>query len=494
VTVLAVVLLIGAGHGVLRIAVGDLPHRLLGVVPTAGLSVLCGAVAIAEVTTLAGVLGLPTRLWPIVAPAVLVLCVAGLLPTLGYRHRLPARAGRWLGIDRAAVGRPTAGPQSARRTSARTADLPVFVLVTALGAVLLTGGRHWAVRSIDEWAIWATRGRGLSLAGHLDPRIFDGVAANYQHLDYPLLVPSLIAWSDGVQGRADDPAAHVLLILQLLAMLGVLGWTLTSLVGPVVGVVGVLLAAGTPDLLARWGTLLAADATLVAFAVALLGLLALWLQTERPGLLPVAAILGGGTATTKVEGLLFTLCLFVAAGVAVGRAAGQYRRLIAAGVVALLADAPWLLWTARHHLHSDQINSTTLAPDHLRGVLRFAGIATAQTIRFWPGHGWALTATAVLAAAAALAIGTGRRPVLFLAMSAAFCTLGLWAQYVISAGAGVDFATGAIGLRGHFASSAPRVLMVPAILVMLLLPLSAGLILRGPSRRQRLREMARTER
>jgi len=36
--------------------------------------------------------------------------------------------------------------------------------------------------------------------------------------------------------------------------------------------------------------------------------------------------------------------------------------------------------------------------------------------------------------------------------------------------------------------------MVPAILVMLLLPLSAGLILRGPSRRQRLREMARTER
>jgi hypothetical protein len=178
VTIIAVVLMGLAGHCVLRLLVRRVPLRGYGVLATAGLSVLLGAAVIGLVTTYTGVLGLRTRAWAVVGPVVTVLAILGVLPSRAFAAlRLP--------------------PEESQPAVPRMclADGVVGAVVVALAAVLLTGSSKLVVFISDEWAIWAIRGRTLSLAGHLDPAVFQGAAAQYQHLDYPLLVPSLIGWA-----------------------------------------------------------------------------------------------------------------------------------------------------------------------------------------------------------------------------------------------------------------------------------------------------------
>jgi hypothetical protein len=464
VTLVSIVLMVTAGHGVLRLAMGTWPHRVVGPLAAAGLAALSGAVVIGLGTTYAGVSGLSTKPWPWLAPVLIVLSLAGALPrSLAQRVRLER-------------GSESVLPTFSRAT---LADGVVAAACTVIGGMALVGIGLVPVRSIDEWAIWAVRGRTLSLSGHLDPLVFHGVSSNYQHLDYPLLVPSLIAWGDGAHGRLNDPAAHVLLISLVLAMLMVLGWALNRLAGPLAGSAAVLLIVGTPGLMSRWATLLTADATLVAFSLSLLCVLAMWLNTRDSRLLPAAAILGSGAVATKVEGSLFMLAIFVAAAVCVGGGVRQRRPLAVAFGVVVLSALPWLAWTKLHHLNSDQLNSATLKPGHLRDAARYAWLAAQQMVDFWPGHGWLPALVALACGGLALTVRTARRVVAFVGIAWAVITVGMWAQYVISAGQGVTGAAARVSLRGHFASSAPRVLMVPAIILTLASALFAGLALIG---------------
>ncbi len=458
-TLLAVLLLLAAGHGLIRLVTGTWPVRLLGPLAAAGLSFLAGAVAVGLLTTYAAVTGLTTRPWAVVAPVLIVLAVAGVAPSnLARRMR----------IDRSAQAPGFGG--------ATWADGAVAAAVAVIGTVTLWGIGHVPVRSNDEWAIWAIRGRTLSLTGHLDPHVFAGTLANYQHLDYPLLVPSLIAWGDGLRGRTDDYSAHVLLIAVVLAMLVVLGWALNRLAGPFAGVVGVLLVAGTPRLMSRWALLLMADTTLVAFVVALFAVLALWLTSRDPRLLAIAAVLGCGAAATKVEGLLFVLAAFAAALIC---ARGQRRAVLLGFGVVVASALPWVAWTKVHHIESDLINSTTLTLHHVRVVAPYSWLSVRQMARYWPASGWLLVIACLAVLAVALTVPRLRGLVAFLGIGFAVSTLGMWAQYVISAGQQLTGQAGADSLARHFASSATRVLMVPAILLTLAIPLFAGALLRS---------------
>jgi 4-amino-4-deoxy-L-arabinose transferase-like glycosyltransferase len=305
--------------------------------------------------------------------------------------------------------------------------------------------------------------------------VFAGTTANYQHLDYPLLVPSLIAWGDGISGHADDTTAHVLLVSLVLAMLAIVGWAANRLAGPVAGLAAVLLTAGLPHLLSHWSTFLMADAPVAAFAVSLLLVLALWLTFDDRRLLVVAVAIGAGGAATKVEGMLFALAAF--AGLAI--CARGRRRPVGFAAAAVIATAlPWMAWTRIHHIESDLINSNTLNAHHLRVVAPYAGLSVRQLLHFWPG-GWplALVAFAVLAVMTWLA-RTQRGVLGYLGLAWAFSVLGLWAQYVISAGQVLTGSAGAAWLRLHFASSAARVLLVPAITLAIAVTLGAGGMLR----------------
>jgi hypothetical protein len=461
VTLLALALIIAAGHGLIRAVTGSWPLRLLGPLASAALSMLCGATAVGLLMTYAGVVGLSTRPWPLVLPLLIALAIAGVVP---------GRLAVLLRIDRSGSARP------AGSAAARLADAAVAAAVTVVGTVLLWGIGHVPVRSNDEFAIWAVRGRTMALTGHLDPHVFTGVLANYQHLDYPLLVPSLIAWGDGLRGHTDDYSAHVLLIAVLLAMLAVVGWALNRVAGPFAGVAGVLLAAGTPDLLSRWALLLMADAALVAFVLAMFFVLALWLTDRDPRLLAIAAVLGCGAAATKVEGLLFVLACFAAALVC---ARGQRRAVLLGFGVAVASALPWIAWTKVHHIQSDLINSTTLTLHHLRVVAPYSWLSVRQMAHYWPASGWLLVIACLAVMAVALTVARLRGLVAFLGVAFAVSTLGMWAQYVISAGQQLTGDAGAESLRRHFGSSAPRVLLVPAMLLTLAAPLFAGALLRS---------------
>jgi hypothetical protein len=296
VTIIAALLMGLAGHCMLRLLVRRVPLRAYGLLATAGLSVLLGAAVIGLLTTYVAVLGLPTRVWAVVGPIVIALAVFGILPPRVF----------------AALHLPPEDSQPATREMG-LADGVVGGAIVGLGAVLLTGSSKLVVFSNDEWAIWAIRGRTLSLAGHLDPAVFQGSVAQYQHLDYPLLVPSLVAWGDGIAGHPDDSGAHVLVILLTLGMLAVVGWAANRLAGPYAGVCSVLLIAGTPRLLAPYGLRVFADVPLAAFAVALLLVLAMWIVHGNGRMLAVGAALAVGTAAVKDEGVVFALAGLLAA-------------------------------------------------------------------------------------------------------------------------------------------------------------------------------------
>jgi hypothetical protein len=461
VTLLALAPLIAVGHGLIRVVTGTWPLRLFGPLASAGLSVLCGATAVGLLMTYAGVVGLSTRPWPVVMPLLIALALAGVVPgSLAVRVR----------IDRSGSTRP------AGSASATLADAAVATAVAAVSTVVLWGIGHVPVRSNDEYAIWAVRGRAMALTGHLDPHVFTGVLANYQHLDYPLLVPSLIAWGDGLRGHTDDYSAHVLLIGLVLAMLAVVGWALNRVAGPFAGVVGVLLVAGTPELLSIWALLLMADAALVAFVLALFFVLALWLTERDPRLLAIAAVLGCGATATKVEGALFALAGFAAALIC---ARGQRRAVLLAFGAVIASALPWIAWTKVHHIESDLINSTTLTLHHLRVVAPYSWLSVRQMAYYWPAFGWLLVIACLAVMAIALTVAKLRSLVAFIGVAFALSTLGMWAQYVISAGQPVTGQPGAELLKRHFAASAPRVLLIPAILLTLAAPLFGGALLRS---------------
>jgi hypothetical protein len=388
---------------------------------------------------------------------VIVLAILGVLPSRAF----------------AALRLPREESQPAVRRM-WLADGVVGGVIVTLGAVLLTGSSKLVVFSNDEWAIWAIRGRTLSLTGHLDPAVFQGAAAQYQHLDYPLLVPSIIAWGDGIAGHPDDSSAHVLLIVLTLGMLAVVGWAANRLAGPYAGVCSVLLIAGTSRLLTPYELRLFADVPLAAFAVALLLVLAMWIVHGDGRMLVVGAALAAGTAAVKDEGVVFALAALLAA-LAVPAQVRHARRQVVFALATMIASMlPWLVWTRVHGIESDLVNGQTMNPHHLRQVAGYSGLVVRLIVRYWPGYGWWGIAGGMLAVVLAATVPRLRRLAAYVCLAWFIAVAGMWAQYVISAGRHQDLVPIAAELRGHFASSATRVLIVPSIIASLAVPLLAG--------------------
>jgi hypothetical protein len=449
--VLGYLLALFAGAGVLRLVAGTRPHRAYGWVGAAALSVLAGGAVVALVTTVVAVLGRSIRPWPFVAPVLVLLGLALAWPD-------PVRP----------VGRP--GWRS------RLGDVLVGGLGLAVGVRLATATAGLTVASNDEYAIWMARARTLSLAGRLDPAVFLGARASYQHLDYPLLVPAVAAWGDGWIRHASDAAAHVALSVTLGAALAVAGWALLRLAGAAAAVAGMLLLAATPQLLAPAALLLTADATVFAFAVSAALVMAVWVRDGGRAPLGAAAVLAAGAAQTKVEGMLFAAAMLVAAAVAVK--SGRRRALVPAAAGVLGTVLPWLLWTRLHGLPSDVLNAGTLAPGHLVRTLPLAGEVGRQMAAYWPGFGLGFLLALAPAGWLAWRAGHGRLTA-YVGVTLALVALGLYAQYLV--GAAPPWARGAAAfpsLRLHFASTGHRVLLVPAALASVGVPLLAGSALR----------------
>ena len=179
------------------------------------------------------------------------------------------------------------------------------------------------VRSNDEYAIWMLRARALADFGRLDPRVFTDTGAGYQHLNYPLFLPSLVAWLEQWVGRPSEAAAHAAVAVTVGALLAVVGAVLTRLAGPAAAAVALLLVVSLPTVLSQ-SLLLLADLSVFAFTFGLVLVLLRWLALPAGdpagrAWLAAAAALGAGAIGTKSEGLAF-------AGIGLRRGAAARRR------------------------------------------------------------------------------------------------------------------------------------------------------------------------
>jgi hypothetical protein len=444
-----------AGHGLLRLASGQWPHRAFQALGALALSWLSGVAALATVTTLVGVLGGRTTPLPVVAPTLGLLAVAGVAP-------LP---GRWAG----------SGNERPASRAVRLSDLGCGLAALAVGVRTATLASPLPVWRNDEYAMWMVRGRALSQLGHLDPRVFLDNGAGYQHQDYPLLLPSLVAWGDRWAGRPSDAAAHVGSAMLLAALLAVTGWAVGRAAGPVPAPASVALVAAVPTMLSQ-SLLLMADVPVLAFGLSTVLVLLLWLRGDGGGrpLLAAAAILATGAWAAKVEGGLFAGSALLAALLLATR--GRRRDLLAAGAVAVAANLPWLAYRQAHHLRSSIANEDTLSVSHLRDALPFTGQVIRVMADRWPG-GDRIVVLLLLGAAlpaAVVAVCRGaRRLVAYLALVVVLQVGGLIAQYVLSAQTPVDPVSRA-GLDSHLEVTVFRVTLVPAALLMIAVPLLAG--------------------
>ena len=397
-------LLLAAGYGVLRLLRAD-----VGALAALAFAWLCGVAALGLVTTLAGVAGAPTTPF-VTAPPLLVLAAF-------------ARP-RWRDTDRAVV--PTA-------------------LALLVGARIVVAASHSVSVVNDEYAIWSLRGRALALAGRLDPGLFANAPALYQHQDYPLLVPGLVAWTQRWGGG--DAAWHVQLALMTVALLAVAGWGVTRLGTPLAGIVAVV-AAVVPRSVATHSMRIYADLPTAAFAVALVLLLLVWLREREAWALHLGAVMAAGAVLAKNEGALFVAFACVLAAV-------LWRRVwallpLAAGALAYL---PWFVWSRLHDIGNDVVNAdggarAALSADRLNRIAD--GMRDSWPLPYW----W------LLLLAAAVWLGDKRVAALLLGTVAASVGV-LTLIYVITP----------LEVTSHIASSAPRVLMFPALLTAIGTPL-----------------------
>jgi hypothetical protein len=420
-------LVLAAGYGALRLLARDAGFGL-----AAGLAMawLTGIAVLALATTYAGVLGLPTTR-PVVAMPLVLLALSPAAPRLRQRIRRP---------------------------EVRSGCLPSPPALGLLfGAYAVATATHIRTIHNDEYAIWALRGRALALTGRLDPRIFAAPQAIYQHLDYPLLVPAMFSWT--TQWGGGERAVHAHAALLLAAMLAVVGWAVARLAGTLAGFVAVVLAVAPRNLLVI-GSRVLGDVPTAAYAVTTVLLLLLWLRDDESWQLRLGALMAAGAVSGKNEGLPFVLAAaLLATAVAAGPWRHRVRPLVAFGA-AFAAYLPWLLWVHAHHLGNDVVNADAGDRAVLTGArlrLIASGISREWLLPRW----WFV----LLAIAVFVAVRCGaRRSAVVAVGTAAAAVLTLAAIYVVTP----------LEVKGHIHDSAHRVLLFPAVLMAVSIPLLAG--------------------
>jgi hypothetical protein len=209
---------------------------------------------------------------------------------------------------------------------------------------------NWVMKAKVIWA------GGDHLTGVLDPRVFARPDLHPQaHLEYPVGMNALLAWSFHWMGTADVRVMHFQLVLLVAAAAG----TSWAILRPIVPDVPLALAlAGLMMMPAVVEKLLTAYADVPLAFVWATGALALmrWAAEGERHLLWLATLLLAASLAVKQDGTFYVAAIYV--GVAVPllvRRRGPVRELLAsAGIVALTA-VPWQLYTATHDLSRHDI-------------------------------------------------------------------------------------------------------------------------------------------
>jgi len=290
-------------------------------------------------------------------PAVPDVCVVGLL-TVGIvgAGSLMLRV-----LDRGVSVSGVTG--TAGMTSGPRDILSSVVTVVCLGvATIQVGMACWlAARAPfgawDAWSFWAFKAR-MFAAGGPRPGYFRDPLTILTHPDYPLNAPLAEAALLRVAGNPGVVLAALIGPVCLAALLLLLYAGLARLYGPAPAALAVAALSCIPEL-PRQAASGNADVPLAMYCGAATLYLLSWWRLRRPSDVVLMALLAGGGAWTKKEGLPIALLLLAAcaAGEVLryyslrrgGRQSGatprvSIRRALGVGLAALVLPLPWLVF------------------------------------------------------------------------------------------------------------------------------------------------------
>jgi hypothetical protein len=339
------------------------------------------------------------------------------------------------------------------------------ILLAGPFLVLLAAAAVQPLRATDAFADWALKAKmlyahGGTFTGAIDPRVLGQGAYRYTHPEYPLGIPSLEAFGFHAMGGVDPQVVHVQFVLLFGAFLAAAWVLLRPRVDPLVLAVGLGAALLLPDM--RTQLLSAyADVPLACFWVASAVAMALWLAGDGTDRLALATLFAAAALGTKGEGIVFTVILFVLAGVTllVHRKGRALRLLGLAAGLCVLAALPWQVYLHRHGLSDRDIS-----PSITRMADQTANISLAVRRLLPPLVSGAWMATVPLAVAAAILVLVRRR---HLDAAAGY----LAALVAVMAGLVTVYWTAVTPARTLLSTSAHRVIVTPVLLSAVVLPL-----------------------
>lgn len=426
----------------LLLATRVIEFRAIELAAALGLAYLAGMAVVITLSILLLTLGFSMS-----APIYLLLA-ALLTAALGARPIAEARRAR--SAARQSRNRPGIAELRAWLGARSTAWWLAALTVLAIAGFAVLGYMAAVVTPVvgwDGWSIWARKGLMLFYNDSLPTEFFQSDYYFFMQPDYPLLVPVWESIFFRFAGTGDTQAVHAQFLTLLLAGLWAAGF-LAHRAAPVM--------SGSKEWAAAiWAPLLGmlllaphvyhhtmqiyADIPMAVFALGAVFCCATWIQTQRGGYLVLAAVLLGGLANIKNEGLVTAIAilggLFL---VQVFKVNGSRWRsikpvLLAAGYT-LLALLPWRVWTAVNDVEGLVSISDGLSPAYLwehrdrinPSIAQFANQLIA------PGLWNFIPTIAIALAAACLIIGVGRRVATFYTFVTAMTMAGIIWGYVVA--------------------------------------------------------------
>lgn len=283
----------------------------------------------------------------------------------------------------------------------RLNDLWLIIPAMITGSAMFAVCVHALAFPLYEWdafAIWGMKAKVLAMESlRSGPIYFQDLSFSYSHLDYPLLLPFLLAGVYGITGCIDDQAAKIMFPL-LYMSLGLvvycgLRWKISRIQSAFL--TGILM--GTP-VLVRWAGSGSADSVLTLFLAASACSTLKWLEEEKMSDLLLSVLFVTFCAHTKNEGMAIVLITFALLFIfAAGRFKGHRFFGLLIFVLSVSALLLPLLWWAKdiprtHENYLSKISLQIIMENTLRaGVIIRAFLKEAVALSRWGGL-WLLVA------------------------------------------------------------------------------------------------------
>jgi len=260
--------------------------------------------------------------------------------------------------------------------------------------VMLSAWMAWRspLAAFDAWSVWAFKARMFVLGGPR-PGYFHDWATLHTHPDYPLNLPlaEAIVWR--AAGALGPQLVSLIGPLCLAALLLLFYAGLSRLYAPVTAALATAALALVPalPLQAAGGD---ADVPLALYCGGAALYLLLWWRLRRPADAVIMALLAGGAAWTKKEGLTIAVVLLLAYLIGEGLRRGpdmaaRLRSVVPIVVVWGALPLPWLLFTLLTHPLGRDFLPTTPAV-FLTHVGRLAYIVPTFALQMLDLSNWSL--------------------------------------------------------------------------------------------------------